>query len=61
MRGSKNAVTSISGITLPRNEAHVNCVDKILPSLIKIGIEVFWVLADGRIEVENLWQSWIAR
>jgi hypothetical protein len=46
----------MSGIALPRNEAHVKCVDKILPTLRKLRIEVFWALADGRVEIENVWK-----
>jgi hypothetical protein len=48
----------MSGIALPRNQAHVKCVEKILPALIKLRIEVFWALADGSVETENIWQCW---
>jgi hypothetical protein len=48
----------MSGIALPRNQAHVKCVEKILPALRKLKIEVFWALADGSIEIENVWQWW---
>jgi hypothetical protein len=48
----------MSGIALPRNEAHVKCVEKILPALRKLRIEVFWALPDGRVEIEKVWQVW---
>lgn len=48
----------MSGIALPRNEAHVKSVKKILPALRKLGIEVFWALPDGRVEIEKVWECW---
>jgi hypothetical protein len=48
----------MAGVALPRNDAHVKCVQKILPALRKLGIEVFWALPDGNVEIENIWQCW---
>lgn len=45
-----------TGIALPRNDAHVACVQKILPALKKLGIEVFWVLPDKTVQSENIWK-----
>jgi hypothetical protein len=48
----------VAGIALPRNDAHVKCVEKILPALRRLEIEVFWALPDGKTEIENLWRCW---
>jgi hypothetical protein len=47
----------MSGIALPKSEAYVKCVQKILPALKKLGIEVFWALRDGSVESERIWGS----
>jgi hypothetical protein len=45
-----------AGIALPRNEAHERHANKILPALRRMGIEVFWVLRDRRVETERVWE-----
>jgi hypothetical protein len=43
----------MAGIALPKNVAHVKCVQKILPALRRLSIEVFWVSAES-IEIEGI-------
>jgi hypothetical protein len=53
-----NSEGLMAGIAFPHNAAHVKCVEKILPALRKLGIEVFWALPDGNVEVELIWLNW---
>jgi len=48
----------ISGNALPKNERHVKFVQKILPALKQLRIEVFWVLPNKRVETEQIWRMW---
>jgi len=48
----------LAGVAFPKNAAHVNCVQKILPALKKLRIEVFWVRSDKSVEVERVWKTW---
>jgi len=48
----------IAGIALPKNQRHINCVQRILPALKKLRIEVFWVLPDKKVEIEHIWKLW---
>jgi hypothetical protein len=50
----------MSGVALPRNGAHVNCVRKSFPALKKLRIEVFWVLPNKKVEIESIWRLWDA-
>jgi len=52
---------ALTGVAFPKNEAHVRCVSNILPVLRKLGIEVFWVLADKTVEIERVWPFWNGR
>jgi hypothetical protein len=46
-----------AGVAFPKNAAHVKCVEKILPALKKLRVEVFWVLPNRHVEVEGVWRS----
>ncbi|HKU24770.1 MAG TPA: hypothetical protein VJQ54_04815 [Candidatus Sulfotelmatobacter sp.] len=47
------------GVAFPKNELHVKCVQKILPAIKTLGIEVFWVEPhNGTVEVEHIWHVW---
>jgi hypothetical protein len=46
----------LAGIALPKNEHHIRCVQKILPALRRLQIEVFWVLPDSGVRTENIWK-----
>ena len=48
----------MAGVALPRNQAYVKYVQRILPALKKLDIEVFWALPDGSVETERVWGSW---
>ena len=48
----------LAGIALPHNTAHLNCIEKILPALRTLQIEVFWVLADRSVEIQRIWKIW---
>jgi hypothetical protein len=48
----------MAGVALPRNDMHSKCIRKILPALKKLQIEVFWVLPNKRVEIENIWRLW---
>ena len=47
-----------SAIALPKNELHTNCVRNIRPALKRLGIEVFWVNPDLKVEIERIWTMW---
>jgi uncharacterized protein (DUF433 family) len=47
-----------AGVALPRNEPHIEWVEEVLPALRKMGIEVFWVLADKSVQTEGVWKYW---
>lgn len=50
------------GVAFPKNELHVRCVQKILPAIQTLGVEVFWVSPnDGTVEVEHVWRVWSKR
>jgi hypothetical protein len=46
------------GVALPHNDAHVRTIEKILPALKKLKIEVFWALPNGNVKIENIWSTW---
>jgi hypothetical protein len=52
------STVSLSAIALPKNEPHRKCVQRILPALKKLRIEVFWVLSNQEVEVEHIWKLW---
>ena len=45
----------LAGIALPYN-AHLKCVEKISPALRALGIGVFFVFADGRVDIQKVWE-----
>lgn len=47
-----------SGVAFPKNDAHVKKVRAIEPILKQLQIEVFWVAADGKVEVLRHWHTW---
>jgi hypothetical protein len=47
-----------AGVAFPKNAAHMKCVEKILPALKRLRIEVFWVRCDKSVEVERVWKTW---
>ena len=47
----------LSGVAFPRNDAYIKRVDKILPVLKTLKIEVFWV-TDSSVKVEGHWELW---
>lgn len=49
---------SLAGIAFPKNDAHLECVDRIQPVLRRLQIEVFWVLPDRSVETEGIWPVW---
>lgn len=53
-----SSIGLMSGVALPRDESHINCVRKILPALKKLRIEVFWVLPNKKVEIEHIWRLW---
>ena len=53
-----NSIGLISGIALSKNERHAKFVQKILPALKKLRIEVFWVLPNRKVEIEHIWGLW---
>lgn len=55
---ARECSSSLAGIALPKNELHVKCVNRILPALRTLQIEVFWVLPDGKVEPEQIWKLW---
>jgi hypothetical protein len=48
----------LAGVAFPKNAAHVKCVEKILPVLKRLRIEVFRVLPNRSAEVERVWRNW---
>ena len=48
----------LSGVAFPKNDDHIKRVNAILPILRKLGIEVFWVNANGKVEVTKHWRVW---
>jgi hypothetical protein len=42
----------LAAVAFPRNPAHVACVKRILPALKHLEIEIFWVGAAGKVDVE---------
>ncbi len=53
-----SSIGLLAGVAFPHNEVHVKCVDKILPALKKLGIEVFWVHPDGTVDIAHVWNTW---
>src|ERR1039458_1630069 len=51
----------LAGVALPKNQRHVDCVQKILRALKKLRIEVFWVLPHKKVEIEHIWGLWDTR
>ena len=51
----------LAGVALPKNQRHVDCVQKILRALKKLRIEVFWVLPNKKVEIEHIWGMWDTR
>ena len=49
---------ALTGIALPKNRWHLKCVERILPALRELGIEVFWVLPDRSVEILSIWSAW---
>jgi len=49
---------TLAGVAFPKNDVHTKCVEKILPALKKLRIEVFWVLPNKRVEVARHWKTW---
>jgi hypothetical protein len=52
---------TLTGVAFPQNDAHVKCVDKIMPALKKLKIEVFWVAAEKTVKIERHWTIWGGR
>jgi hypothetical protein len=50
-----NSMGLLAGVALPKNELHIACVQKILPAFKKLGVEVFWVSAEGLVQTEDIW------
>jgi hypothetical protein len=46
----------LAGMAFPQNDLHIQCVNKIIPTLRQLGIEVFWVLPGGEVETERIWK-----
>ena len=49
---------TLAGVAFPKNDAHVERVSKILPALKRLGIEVFWVTPDKKVDVARHWKIW---
>jgi hypothetical protein len=49
---------NLSGVALPKNTDHEFYVAKVCSALQCLGIEVFWVSADGSVEVAGHWEYW---
>ena len=45
-------------IALPSNDAHRSVVQRILPALTKLEIEVFWVHANKTAEPQGIWKQY---
>jgi hypothetical protein len=54
---ARDGATGLAGVAFPKNDAHVRCVEKILPALRKLRIEVFWVLPNRKVETQGIWQN----
>lgn len=50
----------LAGIALPKNNAYSKQIAPLLPSLKKLGIEVFWSLPNGAVEIAGHWSVWYA-
>ena len=51
----------LAGLALPKNVDHQKCIEKILPALRQLQIEVFWVTADGTVNAQHgLWAQFTA-
>jgi hypothetical protein len=53
---ARESSNGMAAVALPKNEAHVKNVKKILSALKKLHIEVFWVLPNRRVETEHIWR-----
>ena len=49
---------TLSGVAVPKNDAHIEYVRRVLPVLKRLKIEVFWVTSSRRVEVQNHWGIW---
>ena len=52
---------TLTGIALPKNDAHIEYVRRVLPVLKQLRIEVFWVDAKRNVEVQGHWRIWTDR
>jgi len=49
---------TMAGVAFPKNPAHLDCVNRILPALKRLDIEVFWVRPEGGVETEQHCRVW---
>jgi hypothetical protein len=47
----------LSGIALPKSNAHLEAIQQIRSALEYLEIEVFWVLSDQTVEVAGYWKT----